>query len=116
MLGFTTQDFGNIHIDLENLASNYEVVNPVSKNYFLNKIAVDSNLFKDNHKPPYKMDIFKPLVQDTISMLAFCLRLDSDWEVGASLFEMVYNIHYATPPIKYNFLEHIVVHICKNNN
>ena len=46
-----------------------------------------------DHKPPYQYDIFVSWVQNTISLLWFCLGLDSNKEVGASVLEMIYNIH-----------------------
>lgn len=59
-LGFTTEEFGNVHIDLEKLASNYEAVDEKEKNSFLNRIVQDRNKLKGDHKPPYDLDIFKP--------------------------------------------------------
>ena len=46
-----------------------------------------------DHKPPYQYDIFVPWVQNAISFLSFCLGLDINKEVGASVLEMIYNIH-----------------------
>ena len=62
-----------------------------------------------DHKPPYQYDIFVPWVHNTISLLSFCLGLDSNKEVKASVLEMIYNIHYRGQSIekvdvRYNFV------------
>ena len=66
-----------------------------------------------DHKPPYQYDIFVPWVQNTISLLSFFLGLDSNKEVGASVLEMIYNIHcrgqsVEKVDVRYNFVQHIV--------
>ena len=66
-----------------------------------------------DHKPPYQYDIFVPWVQNTISLLSFCLGLDSNKEVGSSVLEMIYNIpcrgqSFEKVDVRYNCVQHIV--------
>ena len=54
-----------------------------------------------------------PWVHNTISLLSFCLGLDSNKEVGASVLEMIYNIHCQGQSVEkveviYNFVWYIV--------
>ena len=54
-----------------------------------------------------------PWVQNTIPLLSFYLGLDSNKEVGASIFEMIYNIHcqghlVEKVDVRYNFVQYIV--------
>ena len=65
-----------------------------------------------DHKPPYQYDIFVPWVQNTISLLSFFLGLDSNKEVGASVLEMIYNIHCRgqlvdNVAVRYDFVRYI---------
>ena len=62
-----------------------------------------------DHKPPCQYDIFVPWVQNTISLLSFFLGLDSNKEVGASVLEIIYNIHcqgqsVEKVDVRYNFV------------
>lgn len=40
-------------------------------------------------------------------MLTFCLGLENNREVDASLLEMVHNTHCVIQPIRYRFVEHV---------
>jgi hypothetical protein len=62
VLGFTIEEFLNIHIDLERIANNYEAGDEREKNTFLIKIVQDChrNLLKSNHNSPFDFKFFKP--------------------------------------------------------
>ena len=95
-LGFRTES-SNERIDLDKLAQAYDNLersfhNSYIKGLIPSESTTSVRLDKD-HKPPYQYDIFVPWVQNTISLLSFFLGLDSNKEVGASVLEMIYNIH-----------------------
>lgn len=57
---------------------------------------------------PYDFEFFVPWAWDGISLLAFCLGLDSNKQVDANILEMLYHIHFKKEPVRYHFIEHIV--------
>ena len=105
-LGFQQQNL-NVHIDLGKLAEDYEKLDAKQRDCYIRGITSGSSMSPD-HKPPYDYDIFVPWAQDSISLLAFFLGLDSNKQVGASILEMLFHIHFEKEPIKYSFIEHIV--------
>ena len=86
----------NEHIEMDKLAQAYDNLERIFQDSYFNglinlepsndHIRVNVTLDK-NHKPPYQYDIFVPWVQNTISLLAFCLGLDYNKEVGANVLE-----------------------------
>ena len=82
---------------MDKLAQAYEKLERVFQDSYIkgliNSKSSTSVTLNIDHKPPYQYDIFVPWVQNTISLLSFCLGLDSNKEVGASVLEMIYNIH-----------------------
>lgn len=106
-LGFEAQN-SNIQIDLGKLVENYESLDSSHRDSFIKALIKCGTQLDQNHKPPYDSNIFVSWVGDTISLLLFCLGLENDREVGASLLEMIFRIHCVGQPVRYNFIEHIV--------
>ena len=105
-LGFQQQQ-SNVHIDLGKLADDYEKLDEKQRDSYIRGITSGCRL-SPNHMPPYDFEFFVPWAQDNISLLAFCLGLDSNKQVDASILEMLYHIHFKKEPVRYHFIEHIV--------
>ena len=81
-LGFRIES-SNERIDLDKLAQAYDKLERSFQDLYIKGLicsastsSVTVTLDKD-HKPPYQYDIFMPWVQNTISLLSFCLGLDN---------------------------------------
>ena len=107
-LGFEEQN--PTHIDLEKLAETYKNLRLDRKFYYIRGLENGFNMPHD-HKPPYELDFFLQRVQDTVSLLSMCLGLESNEKVGASILEMIFNIHCLKYLIRYNQIGHIVYHM-----
>lgn len=111
-LGFRTES-SKERIDLDKLAQAYDKLERHFQDSYIKGLipseSTTSVTLDKDHKPPYPYDIFVPWVQNTISLLSFCLGLDSNKEVGASVLEMIYNIHCRGQSVeqvdaRYNFV------------
>ena len=120
-LGFKVES-PNEHIEMDKLAQAYDNLERGFQNSYINGL-INSKPYNDHtrvtvtmdrdHKPPYQYDIFVSWIQNTISLLAFCLGLDSDKEVGANVLETIYQIHCNNDSVdrvkvRYNYVQHIV--------
>ena len=107
---------------MDKLAQAYDKIERGFQNSYINGLlnlepsndhtSVTVTLDKD-HKPPYQYDIFVSWVHTTISLLAFCLGLDNNKEVGGNVLEMICNIHCPSVSVdnvqvRYNYVQHIV--------
>ena len=95
-LGFRIES-SNECIDLDKLAQAYGKLKRGFQDSYIKSLipseSTTSVTLDIDHKPPYQYDIFEPWVQNNIFLLSFCLGLDSNKELGASVLEMIYNIH-----------------------
>lgn len=78
-------------IELEKMVETYDNVASNEKNYIIG--LTDTFNLPCDHKPPLELDIFSYWVQDIVSLLSMCLGLESNKKVGASVLEMIFNIH-----------------------
>ena len=52
----------NMHIDLENLVESYERLPESKKDSYVRGLMLSPSNLQSDHKPPYKFNIFLPLV------------------------------------------------------